>query len=103
MAFARVFVLKCVCDLVETLVETRDTQCHGSGSGIIEWNGMSEKEKLLHTAGVKKVFSDELEGRLKSGAAKVWVDGFTMHVSKLERGNCGFKNSVKGCVFGLIV
>ena len=38
------------------------------------------KERLMHSVVVKEISKEELEGELKSGAAKIWVDGFTMLV-----------------------
>ena len=73
----------------------------GSGNEKARWSGMSEKEKLMHSVGVKKLFSVGLEQKLKSHAAKLWVDGFVMFVSRLEKENCDFKDRAKECAHGL--
>ena len=66
----------------------------------VQWNGMSEKERLMHSVGVKEIFKEELERELKSGAAKIWVDGFTMLVGKLKVENSDFKDLAKQCALG---
>ena len=91
MKHTRMCVLQCAGNLVDE---------HCSGSEKVMWNGMSEKERLLHSVGVRKVFSDDLEVRLKSQAAKLWVDGFAELVTQLEEENCDFKELAKVCVGG---
>ena len=70
---------RCVLDSAEGLMGM-----WGSDNEKARWSGMSEKEKLMHSVGVKKLFSAGLEQKLKSHAAKLWVDGFVMFVSRLE-------------------
>ncbi len=48
----------------------------------------------------KVLFDDEVECELKSGAAKVWVDGFTMLASRLKHENSDFKLLAKQCALG---
>ena len=91
MEYTRMRVLQCAGHLVGM---------HGSGSEKAMWSGMSEKEKLLHTAGVRKLFSDSLEVRLKSQAAELWVDGFVVLVTQLEEENYDFKDLAKDSVLG---
>ena len=91
MKHTRMCVLQCADNLV-------DEYC--SGSEKVMWNGMSEKERLLHSVGVRKLFTDGLERKLKSQAAKLWVDGFTMFASRLEKENCDFKYQAEECVLG---
>ena len=53
-----------------------------------------------NSVGVRKLFSDGLEVRLKSQAAKLWVDGFVVLVTQLEEENCDFKDLAKDSVLG---
>ena len=67
----------------------------GDAGEKVQWNGMSEKERLMHSVGVKEIFKEELERELKSGAAKIWVDGFAMLVGKLKAENSDIPDATK--------